>query len=95
VTRAGQMIKYGQIDPTSGTAAGSLAVPRAPFWVPSSRGRPAQASRSFPPLKHFLPYRQQDLHCLHNNLREARAYFRVHLALVSNLHCTGWRKGAK
>jgi len=34
VTRAGQMIKYGQIDPTSGTAAGSLAVLRAAILGP-------------------------------------------------------------
>ena len=59
VTRAGQMIKYGQIDPPSGTAAGSLGSPEGailgPFVaLPSSRGRPAHASRSFPPLKALL-----------------------------------------
>jgi len=72
VTRAGQMIEYGQIGPPSGTPLGS---PESAILCPFVAGRPASV----------VPCR----------LKALLALWTVGLALVSNLHCIGWRKGAK
>lgn len=56
MTRAGQMIKYGQIGPPSGTAAGSLGSPEGAILGPFVAGRQAHTLRSFPPLKALLAF---------------------------------------
>jgi hypothetical protein len=53
VTRAGQMVKYGQIGPLSGPPR-ALGSPEGAILVPFVAGRPAHALRSFPRLKALL-----------------------------------------